>query len=126
MGQYTVTIQFKGAYVGKITKSFKITPKTTSISKLTSGKKKLTVKWKKQSTQTIGYEIQYSTDKNFKKNKKTVTVAKNKTTSKTISKLQAKKKYYVRVRTYKIVKVNGKNTKLYSSWSKAKSVVTKK
>lgn len=126
VGQYTVTIQFKGAYVGKVTKSFKIAPKTTSISKLTSGKKKLTVKWKKQSTQTTGYEIQYSTDKNFKKNKKTVTVAKNKTTSKTISKLQAKKKYYVRVRTYKTVKVNGKNTKIYSSWSKAKSVVTKK
>ena len=33
----------------------------------------------------------------------------------------AKKKYYVRVRTYKIV--NGK--KVYSSWSKVKSVKTK-
>ena len=33
----------------------------------------------------------------------------------------AKKKYYVRIRTYKIV--NGK--KVYSSWSKVKSVKTK-
>ena len=39
--------------------------------------------------------------------------------SKTIK--AAKKKYYVRVRTYKIV--NGK--KVYSSWSKVKSVKTK-
>ena len=54
-----------------------------------------------------------------------MTVSKNKTTSKKISKLKAKKKYYVRVRTYKTVKVNGKNTKIYSSWSKAKTVKTK-
>ena len=38
---------------------------------------------------------------------------------------RCKKKYYVRVRTYKTVKVNGKNTKVYSSWSKVKTVKTK-
>ncbi len=36
------------------------------------------------------------------------------------------KKYYVRVRTYKTVKINGKATKIYSSWSKTKYVTTKK
>ena len=68
-----------------------------------------------------GYEIQVATDKKFKKNKKTVTIKKQKTTKTTVKKLKAKKKYYVRVRTYKIV--NGK--KDYSSWSKVKSVKTK-
>ncbi|MCM1434389.1 MAG: fibronectin type III domain-containing protein [Clostridiales bacterium] len=92
---------------------------------MTAGKKKFTVKWKKQSAQTTGYEIQYATDSKFTQNKKTVTVSKNKTTSKVVSKLKAKKKYYVRIRTYKTVKVNGKNTKIYSSWSKAKTVTTK-
>ena len=55
-------------------------------------------------------------------NGKTVTVSSYKTTSKTVKSLKAKKKYYVRVRTYKTVS----GTKYYSSWSKAKSVTTKK
>lgn len=127
VGTYTVTIKFKGNnYSGTVKKTFTIKPKATSISKLTAGKKKFTVKWKKQTTQATGYQIQYSTDKNFKKNNKTVTISKNKSTSKKISNLKAKKKYYVRVRTYKTVKVNGKNTKIYSSWSKSKTVTTKK
>lgn len=52
-------------------------------------------------------------------------VNKNKTSKKTVSKLKTKKKYYVRIRTYKNVKVNGQTTRLYSSWSKVKTVVTK-
>ena len=43
-----------------------------------------------------------------------------------VSKLKAKKKYYVRVRTYKTVKIDGKNIKVYSSWSDVKTVTTKK
>ena len=124
VGQYTVTVKFKGNYSGTVKKTFTIKPKATTISKVTASKKAFTVKWKKQSTQTTGYQIQYSTSSKFK-GAKTVTVSKNKTTSKKISKLKAKKKYYVRVRTYKTVKVNGKNTKIYSSWSKAKTVKTK-
>ena len=57
---------------------------------------------------------------------KTVTISKNSTTSKSVGKLKAKKKYYVRVRTYKTVKFGGKSVILYSGWSKAKSVTTKK
>lgn len=125
VGKYTVTVKGKGNYSGTIQKTFTIKPKATSISKLTSGKKKFTVKWKKQATQTTGYQIQYSTSSKFK-NTKTVTVSGNKTTSKTVGKLTGKKRYYVRVRTYKTVKVNGKNTKNYSAWSKAKTVTTKK
>lgn len=65
-------------------------------------------------------KVQYSKSKSFKK-AKTSTVSSYKTTSKTVKKLSAKKKYYVRVRVYK--KVSGK--KYYSSWSKVKSVKTK-
>ena len=126
VGKYTVTVKFKGNYSGIVKKTFTIKPKATSVSKLTAGKKKFTVKWKKLTTQTTGYQIQYATNSKFTQNKKTITVKKNSTTSKTVSKLKAKKKYYVRVRTYKTVKVNGKSTKIYSSWSKAKVVTTKK
>jgi len=83
---------------------------------VTGGKKRITVTWKKQTAQTTGYQIQYSTSSNFK-NAKTVTVRKNRTTKKTITGLKNGKKYYVRVRTYKTVKTGHKSTKYYSNWS---------
>lgn len=98
--------------------------KKASISKLSKGKKAITVRWKKVST-IKGYQIQLATDKKFKKNKKTVTISKQKTTKATVKKLKAKKKYYVRIRTYKNVKYKGKTIKVYSSWSKVKTVKTK-
>ena len=125
VGKYAVKITFKGKYSGTKTLYFTIKPKATSISSLTSGSKKFTVKWKKQATQTTGYQVQYSASSKFSK-AKTVTVGKNKTVSKKISKLSGKKKYYVRVRTYKTVKINGKSIRIYSGWSKTKTVTTKK
>ncbi len=95
-------------------------PKSASIKKVKSAKKAISVEWKKVSG-VKGYQVQVATDKKFKKNKKTVTVKKQKTTKTTVKKLKAKKKYYVRIRTYIIV--NGK--KVYSSWSKVKNVKTK-
>ena len=58
--------------------------------------------------------------KKFKKAKK-VNIKKSSTTKLTVKKLKKKKKYYVRMRSYKMV--NGK--KVYSSWSKTKTVKTK-
>lgn len=95
-------------------------PNQTSIKSLKKGKKSITVTWKKANG-VKGYQLQLSTDKKFKKNKKSVTIKKQKTTKTTVKKLSAKKKYYVRIRTYKVVNGN----KVYSSWSKAKSVKTK-
>ena len=95
-------------------------PKSASIKKVKAAKKAVSVQWKKVGG-VKGYQVQVATDKKFKKNKKTVTIKKQRTTKATVKKLKAKKKYYVRIRTYKIV--NGK--KVYSSWSKVKSVKTK-
>ena len=95
-------------------------PKSAKIKKVKAAKKAVSVEWKKVSG-VKGYQIQVATDKKFKKNKKTATVKKQKTTKVTIKKLKAKKKYYVRMRTYKTL--NGK--KIYSSWSKIKNVKTK-
>ena len=125
VGKYAVKITFNGKYSGTKTLYFTIKPKATSISSLKAGSKKFTVKWKKQATQTTGYQVQYSASSKFSK-AKTVTVGKNTTVSKKISKLSGKKKYYVRVRTYKTVKINGKSIRIYSGWSKAKTVTTKK
>lgn len=96
------------------------TPTKTKLTKATGKKKAVALKWAR-ATNVGGYEIQVATDKKFKKNKKTVKVNKQTTTSKTISGLKAKKKYYSRIRTY--VVVNGK--KVYSGWSAVKSFKTK-
>ena len=93
--------------------------KVTKIKKIKRAKKSLKVTWKKVSG-VSGYQIQYSASSKFKKAKK-ITIKKATTTSKTMKKLKAKKKYYVRIRTY--IMVNGK--KKYSNWSKKKSQKTK-
>lgn len=119
VGTYTVKVKFKGKYKGTKSASFKIVPKGTAVSSVPAGKKSFTVKWKKQATQTTGYQVQYAENSRFK-SASSKTVSKNSTTS---LKVNGKpiKKYYVRVRTYKKV---GK-TNYYSSWSKASSVTTK-
>ena len=83
--------------------------------KLKSSKKKVTVKIKKASVS--GYQIKYASNKNFKK-------AKTRNTRKTIytiKSLRSKKKCYVKVRAYKVVK--GK--KIYGSYSKVLKVTVK-
>lgn len=91
----------------------------TKITKIKKAKKSLKISWKKVKN-VNGYQIQYSTSSKFK-NAKKVTIKKVKITSKTIKKLKAKKKYYIRIRTY--ITVNGK--KEYSNWSKKKCQKTK-
>lgn len=93
-------------------------PGSPKIASAKNNKKKtISLSWKKISG-AAGYQIQYSTNKKFKK-------AKNKTTTKpklAIKKLKAKKTYYFRVRTY----VLDGNKKVYSKWSKIKKVKVKK
>ncbi len=120
IGTATVKIAGKGSYTGTITKTFKINPAKQEIQKLTAKSKAFFVDWAQKESAT-GYEIQYATNSKFSGAKK-VTVTNNKTDKKTISKLSGKKKYYVRVRSYKTVK--GK--KYYGAWSSTKSVTTKK
>lgn len=119
----TAVVVVKGLgnfHTGAVKKTFFIIPKGTSISKLTKKSNGFHVRWKKQTKQTKGYQIQYSTNKTLKR-AKTTTINQAETTSMTISKLKKKKTYYVRIRTYKIVK-----GKRYSSgWSKIKKIKTK-
>lgn len=90
-----------------------------SISSIKKGKKKLTVNLSANYYRYDGVQVQYSTSKKFaKKSTKTVSTSKY---SKVLKKLKGKKKYYVRVRAYKVV--DGK--KVYSGWSKTKSAKTK-
>lgn len=81
----------------------------------------MTVKWKADKT-AGGYIIRCATDKNFKKSLKTATVSKNKTVSKTVTKLKGGKTYYVRVCAY----TTSNGEKIKGSYSKVLTVKVKK
>ena len=118
-GKATITVTAKATSTySKSVKKITVygVPKKPEMKKLTAGKKKFTVQWKKDK-KADGYQVQYSTDKKFKKNVKSVNVSK-KSTKATVKKLKKGKTYRVRVRSYK--KINGK--KYYSGWGKVKSV----
>ncbi len=106
--------------------SYKINPAGTKVKKLIRSRKAITVRWKKQSMKMPdrridGYQIQLATNKRFTKQVRTVTVKGYKKSYKKIKRLKAKKRYYVRVRTF--MKVNGQT--YYSNWSTAKKIKTR-
>lgn len=124
-GSITVTVTAAAtSNYAKTTKNITLTvrPKAVTLSSVKSNAaKKLTAKWTKNSVAS-GYQVQYSTKKDFSSEKVTVTVKNSSKVSKTISKLTKGKKYYVRVRCYKTY-----NKKNYTSkWSSVKSVTVKK
>lgn len=82
-------------------------------------KKKIVVSWKKASNVT-GYQYQFSSKKKFKGTK----IYRTKKTRIIQKVIKKKKKYFVRVRSYKTVKfLNGQS---YTIWGKWKRVVIKK
>lgn len=90
-------------------------PKFTTVTRKGSGK--TTLKWGKVSKAT-GYQIQYSTNKDYK-GAKTIKVTKGSITSKSIAKLSTKKDTYIRIRS---VKKSGSKT-VYSKWNAGVKVV---
>ena len=115
VGTAKVTVTGTGAFKGSISKSFTIKPMKSSVKKIAVGKDKMKVSFTKRTDQVTGYQIRYSTYKSMK-SAKTASVSKASYSSATIGKLKTGKKYYVQIRTYKVV--NGK--KYYSDWSSAK------
>lgn len=102
-----------------------VVKKVTNVSVKSPKSKTIKVTWKKLN-EVSGYRIKVSTNKNFKTKKtETYYVDTNKKLI-TINKLKRQRKYYIKVRAYKIVIINGKKTTVYSKdWSKAKAVKTK-
>lgn len=77
-----------------------------------TGTKKLKVTWKAVSG-AKGYQIRYSTSKNF--TKKTTRVLSQAKRTATMKKLKSGKKYYVQVKAYKL---DSMGRKVYGKWSK--------
>ena len=121
VGYGTVVVKGKGRY-GKYsgTAAFKINLKKTKLSSAKSTKRKtFTTTWKKTGGNS-GWQVQYSTNKKFRSGVRTVNL-KSSNTRLTVRNLKNRKKYYVRVRSYKKV---GKQT-WYSGWSNIKCIKIK-
>ncbi|WP_408070149.1 CAP domain-containing protein [Butyrivibrio sp. JL13D10] len=129
-GTATLTVYGMGNYKGTVSSTFTIGEKVSDIisssvpkSKLTTvtaSKKKISVKWKKVSS-IDGYEVQYSTSKKFTTAttvSKTYKAVKKKAV---LKKLKSGRKYYVRIRSYKI----SGHSRLCSTWSKVKKIKVK-
>ncbi len=97
----TPTIKTKKAVIKKVIATKKMTLKIT---------------WKKVSG-AKGYEIKLATNKKFTKNKRTFKVKKGTSTSKVIKNLKSGKRYYVKLRAYKNVKVDGYTVTANGPWS---------
>ena len=115
-GTYTATVKFNGKnYTGTKKLTYKINakaPAKTTVKLSKAKKTSLKASWSKVANAT-SYEVQYGTSKSFK-GAKTVKVS-SKSSSKVLTKLKKNKKYYVRVRAVRTVKVDNKNTTLRAS-----------
>lgn len=121
IGQYKIKVTLKGEYSGTKYLYFSVNPKKPTLKNLSSKSNSITATWAKDNS-ISGYQILIATDSNFTKNKKTVTISKNSTTSYKFNKLNKGKKYYIKIRAYKTIKVDGKSAKIYGPYCACKSV----
>ena len=120
VGKASLIITGKNKYKGTKTVYFTIGPKGTTIKSITPVSKGFKVVWNKQTVQTSGYDIIYSSKSDFS-TYAIKTVAGNGNYIKSVTGLNANRKYYVKVRTYKMVD----GVKYLSAWSAVSTVTTK-
>lgn len=124
IGKMTITVTATVTSTGKkVTKKYQLTinpGKITLKSVKSSAAGQMNISWKKDS-KSQGYQFTYSTSRKFKKGTKSFNVPKNSITKVTVTDLMRGAKYYVRVRSYKVV--SGKP--YYGAWSKTKTVKVK-
>lgn len=124
VGTHKVVITFVGTYEGSDIavpfEIYKVDVKGTTVSSVSVKKRRVTVTVKEQKNGTNGYEIQYCKNKDFSDPSRSIAFGNSKNT-RAFTATHKNYKYYVRVRTYKLI--DGK--KYYSDWSKAKAFNTK-
>ena len=118
-GKATIKVTGINNYTGTLTKTFVIYPPKEVVTKTTVSKGGFSIYW--NPTSCSGYEIKYSNKSNYSSGNKTVNVTPYSKSSRYIYGLLRNKKYYVKVRAYKVI--DGR--KYYGSFSDVKSIVTK-
>ena len=118
VGTATVIVNGIVQYTGSVSKTFTINPASQNIQKLETRYGGFFVDWAQKGSAT-GYEIQYATNYDFT-NAETKRLTANNPDTVTISGLYRGHNYFVRVRSYTIVK----GSTYYGEWSPIKNVVT--
>lgn len=96
------------------------TPAATKITSIKARKRGFTVRYAK-SGQATGYQIRYSIRSNMAGAKTVGTTS----LTRTVTRLKGRRYYYVQVRAYRTVKVNGKSVTYYTDWSAKRRVRTR-
>ena len=124
IGQYKVQVKFKNAYSGIKYLYFTVKPRGITQYTPVAGKKAVSARWKKDTSAT-GYQVVIAANKAFTAGKKVYTVNKNSIAAQKITGLKSGKIYYIKIRAYKRITVDGKNLNIYSSYSTVKAVKCK-
>ncbi len=120
VGVAEVVITGIGNYKCRVTRSFRILPRSTKFTKALASVTKVILRWKPVETQADGYQIQYGPDATFKTGAKTLTVKGASTAYQVLSGLRRNAVCAVRIRTLRTV--NGRT--FASGWSPAKTLTT--
>ncbi|MBR4554672.1 MAG: hypothetical protein IKO27_03665 [Ruminococcus sp.] len=125
VGIATIKIKGKGVYTGSISKTFVVKPAKNEITSISSTSGAFKIKWKKGTAGTVGYQVLYSTDKNFKKNVHSYTSAKLSDLTESFSSVpKTGETWYVKVRSF--YTKDGKTTSTrYGNYSAVKSIKVK-
>ena len=120
VGTATAVVSGKGNYRFTVSRTFRIVPQGTKLTKALPSVTKAILRWKPVNAQADAYQVQYSTDKAFKKGAKTVRLGGKNTAYTVLTGLKADTTYFVRIRVLRTVK---KST-FASGWSAAKAIKT--
>ena len=125
VGVAYISIKGKGSYSGYVNKQFVIKPAVNSITSISSTSGAFKIYWKKGTSGTVGYQVKYSTDKNFANNVHSYTSTNLNDLSENFSSVpKSGETWYVKVRSF-YTKDGSVTATRYGNYSAVKSIKVK-
>ncbi len=124
IGQYKAKVSLKGNYSGTKNLYFSVGLRAITLSSDKAGKKSITAKWKADSS-VSGYQVMLAENASFSTGVKTAMVNSSSTASCQFVNLKAGKVYYVKLRAFKDIQVDGRSARMYSGYTGSKSAKAK-
>lgn len=125
VGVANISIQGKGSYSGFLNKQFVIKPAVNAIKTITTTSGAFKITWNKGTAGTVGYQVKYSTDKNFVNNVHSYTSTNLSDLSENFSSVpKSGETWYVKVRSF-YTKDGSVTATRYGNYSAVKSIKVK-